>query len=199
VAAPSFDPVVGLARIMAGYPQPWFVSGGWAIDLFVGRVTRDHEDVEVGAFLPDQHVLHAYLAGWALHRIRNDAWEPWAQGDEIQLPEFQAQARSEADPLGQFDIFFNPLDGADWLSRRHEGLHVPARDVQQRSAGRDREPSGIPYLAPEIQLLYKAKYHRPKDDADFDVAFPLLETRRRAWLAEALARFHPADPWLARL
>jgi hypothetical protein len=199
VAAPSFDPVVGLARVMAGYTRPWFVSGGWAIDLFVGRVTRDHEDVEVGAFLCDQHELRAHLAGWSLHRIRNDAWEPWAEGDEIELPEFQAQARSKADPLGQFDIFFNPLDGTDWLSRRHEGLRVPARDVAQLSAGRDREPPGIPYLAPEIQLLYKAKYHRPKDDQDFDVALPLLEARRRPWLAETLAKFHPSDPWLTRL
>jgi hypothetical protein len=26
---------------------PWFVAGGWAIDLFLGTRTRDHEDLEI--------------------------------------------------------------------------------------------------------------------------------------------------------
>jgi hypothetical protein len=44
----AFEPIEAVARVMAGFPRPWFVSGGWAIDLFVGRVTREHEDLEVG-------------------------------------------------------------------------------------------------------------------------------------------------------
>ena len=84
----SFNPVVAVARVMRGYRHPWFVSGGWAIDLFVGRVTREHEDIEIGAFFPHQDALRRHLAGWELARIRNDAAEPWAAGDPIELPEF---------------------------------------------------------------------------------------------------------------
>ena len=43
-----FAAVVELDRVMTGFDRPWFVSGGWAIDLFVGRVTREHEDIEMG-------------------------------------------------------------------------------------------------------------------------------------------------------
>jgi hypothetical protein len=60
-------------------------------------------------------------------------------------------------------------------------------------------PGGVPYLAPEIQLLYKAKNHRPKDDADFDAAVGLLSATQRRWLREALAVHHPGDPWIGRL
>lgn len=196
---PAFDPVLALALVMSGYARPWFVSGGWAIDLFVGRVTREHEDVEVGAFHPDQAELRAHLAGWELQRIRGDTWQPWADDDLIELPDFQVKARSSTDRLGEFDVFFNPLGGTDWLSRRHAGLRVPAASIVAWSTGREAEPPGVPYLVPEIQLLYKAKYHRPKDDADFEVALPLLDSRGRSWLAEALGTFHPADAWLARL
>jgi hypothetical protein len=199
MASSSFAPVTGLMRVMAGYPHPWFVSGGWAIDLFVGRETRGHEDVEVGAFFADQVALRTHLVAWALYRIKDDAWHDWRADDPIELPEFQAQARSTTDPLGQFDIFLNPLDGPGWVSRRHADLRVPATDILAWSTGRDAEPPGLPYLVPEIQLLYKAKHHRPKDEAAFEVALPFLDRRQRAWLTEALARFHPADPWLARL
>ena len=27
---------------------PWYVAGGWAVDLHLGRPTREHEDLEIG-------------------------------------------------------------------------------------------------------------------------------------------------------
>jgi len=190
----SFEPVVAVAAVMAEFPNPWFVSGGWAIDLFVGRVTREHHDVEVGLFLPDQEAVRAHLRGWDLFRIREDAWEPWADGDVVALPEFQLQARAPEPGGRAFDLFLNPREGDEWVSRRHAGLRVPAAAIVEWSAGHGADPAGIPFLAPEIQLLYKAKYHRPKDDADFAVALPRLDGRRRAWLRAALEVHHPADP-----
>ncbi len=31
-------PIHAAAQLMATFPHPWFVSGGWAIDLVVNRV-----------------------------------------------------------------------------------------------------------------------------------------------------------------
>src|SRR5437867_13350030 len=68
----AFAPIERVARVMAGFPRPWFVSGGWAIELFVGRVTREHEDLEVGLFRRDQGALWAYLSGWELCKAQSD-------------------------------------------------------------------------------------------------------------------------------
>jgi hypothetical protein len=57
----------------------------------------------------------------------------------------------------------------------------------------------VSFLRPDVQLLYKAKYHRPKDNGDFENALPLMSEKQRRWLREALQQVHPADPWLARL
>ncbi len=58
---------------------------------------------------------------------------------------------------------------------------------------------GIPFLAPDIQLLYKAKHVRPKDQKDFERVLPLLDSKQRGWLAEQLRRFHPDGPWIAAI
>jgi hypothetical protein len=58
---------------------------------------------------------------------------------------------------------------------------------------------GIPYLAPEIQLLYKAKGLRPKDEADFAQTLPSLDGESRQWLAQSLALIHPGHAWLTEL
>jgi hypothetical protein len=195
----TFEPILALIDVMRGFEHPWFVSGGWAIDLFAGRITRHHEDVEVGAFFPHQAALRRHLQDWDLFRISDGTWEPWDEADEIALPEFQVQARSDHPRLPVFDVFLNPLDRDNWVSRRHPDLRVPGTAIVRRTPVRGPAPGGVPYLAPEIQLLYKAKYHRPKDDADFDVVVDHLAGKARTWLRQTLEVHHPNDPWIARL
>ena len=54
-------------------------------------------------------------------------------------------------------------------------------------------------LCAEIQLLYKAKSVRPRDQADFNQSVPALDATTREWLATALEIAHPGHAWVARL
>ncbi|HEX5939969.1 MAG TPA: hypothetical protein VFZ12_06380, partial [Dehalococcoidia bacterium] len=56
---------------------------------------------------------------------------------------------------------------------------------------------GIPYLRPEICLLFKAKAVRDKDRADFEAALPRMSHAQRAWLHTALERVHPDHDWIS--
>ena len=55
---------------------------------------------------------------------------------------------------------------------------------------------GITYLQPQIQLLYKAKGLRAKDQLDFDSTLPHLDEARRHWLRDSLQRTLPGHPWI---
>ena len=57
---------------------------------------------------------------------------------------------------------------------------------------------GIPYQAPETVLFMKAKHTRAKDEADFALTLPTLDTGARNWLAAAIELVHPGHPWLDR-
>lgn len=100
------------------------------------------------------------------------------------------------DPVsGQFlfDVFREPHDGGTWICRRDESLRLPYDAIIERTAG------GIPYLVPELVLLFKAKAARPKDQADFDGALPQLSRTRCDVLTGWLTRVHPGHPWLEKL
>lgn len=88
---------------------------------------------------------------------------------------------------------FDESSGGDWVSRRDPGIRRRIADI-----GRDGG-DGIRYLAPEIQLFYKAENPRWKDEVDFTAAVPLLTEARRQWLADALAHTFGAHPWRDRL
>jgi hypothetical protein len=193
----TFDRIGAVARVMADFPAPWFVSGGWAIDLFVGRVTREHEDLEVGLFRRDQAALYEYLSEWEREKVvfgpEGAAWAPWEAGERIELPLFQLRARREGGEPGEVEFFLNDTEGDEWICRRDARITRPVGEISGRSE------DGIPFIVPEIQLLYKAKWHREKDEHDFEIALGRLSPAQRAWLRAGLELIHPGDPWLAAL
>ena len=81
----------------------------------------------------------------------------------------------------------------DWVSRRNPGIRRPIAGIGKTST------NGIPYLAPEIQLFYKAKNLRPKDETDFTAVLPSLTREQRQWLSDAITRTHGDHPWRGRL
>jgi hypothetical protein len=83
------------------------------------------------------------------------------------------------------DVFREPWEEDTWVCRRDPSIRRPVTDAIER------DPNGIPYLAPEIVLLFKAKHAaRDKDAADFARVLPLLDVQRRQWLADALGVVH---------
>lgn len=90
-------------------------------------------------------------------------------------------------------LMLDESEGDEWVSRRTPQIRLPIERVGRTSA------SGIPYLAPEVQLFYKAKATRDKDETDFEAVLPLLEEGQRVWLAEAIKVIVPDHPWRRRL
>jgi hypothetical protein len=84
--------------------------------------------------------------------------------------------------------------GQDWRSQRDPRISRPIASLGRVTA------DGIPYLAPEIQLFYKAKAARRKDQADFAAVLPVLTTPQRQWLHDAITlAYDQRHPWRARL
>lgn len=47
---------------------PWWVAGGWAIDLIVGKQTRPHADIDVQFLRADQRAVQATLSSRSTDR-----------------------------------------------------------------------------------------------------------------------------------
>jgi len=194
MSAEPFSLIRAIAHLLASYPHPWWIAGGWAIDLFLGQVTREHHDLEIGVFREHQIALRNHLGGWSLSRCADGTWTKWDAGGWIGQPDFQMKAaRRDATP-NEFDLFLDDLVHGQWQCRRCPAILLPLDGFALKA-------SVVPvrFLRPEIQLLYKAKYHRPQDEHDFENAFPRMSDEQRCWLGDSLRLCYTDDPWLARL
>ena len=180
------------ARCMARYPKPWAIAGGWAIDLFLGRETRPHADVDIATLRPDQASLRDHLCDLTLEKVKDGTLTAWEAGEE--LPPGIHEIWATAPDGWQLELLLNDYDEEtkNWIYRRDSRVRRPLGDVL---CHRD----GVPYLTPEIVLLYKAKAPVLKDEADLQTVLPALTSNQRAWLAGALRVAHPGHPWVELL
>jgi len=196
----DFEPIRKLADVMDRYPHLWWVAGGWAIDLFVGRVTREHGDVEIGTFRSAQAALHAHLREtFELCKAVDGQWLAWPADETLVAPVFQIRAAGKRAPGGELQIFLDDVTRDVWTCRRHPAITLPFADVT--AVGRGSLKLGhVRYLRPEIQLLFKAKHsHLAKNEDDFLITAPLLTAHAAAWLRRALREAHPGHDWIDRI
>jgi hypothetical protein len=169
----------------------WAIAGGWAIDMFLGRVTRWHADVDVAVWRDEHQRLGDALPGWHFSVADAGQLRPWLPGTLIAPPLHELHAIS-ADRQSKVEFLLNERRDGSWLFRRKPEIRLALSSAI-------RQDGPLPHLAPEIVLLYKSKAPRATDEADFHNALPRLGNVAREWLTEALACVDTAHPWLATL
>jgi hypothetical protein len=192
----EWDPLVPteLKVLMEGFEPPWWVVGGHAIEAFTG-VRRVHEDIDLVVFADHVPQLRAQLGErfhlWSNHggtfRIIDE------EHPEPLHPLSQIWMREDAQSRWRVDCILNPSSEGRWQSR-HDGALVA--DLQEVTWV---HTDGIRYLNPEVQLLFKAKHARAKDELDLATTWPRLSSEQRSWLRDAVRTAYPDHAWNDRL
>lgn len=178
-----------LAARLRSLTVPWAVAAGWAIDLFLGGEPREHEDLEIIVNRSCFEAVRAALPELDWFAVGDGRVTPIDDAsDELH----QTWGWDRACGCWRIDVFREPWDEDTWVCRRDPAIRLPIADVIEYTS------DGIPYLAPEIVLLFKAKHAaRDKDAADLARTLPELAPERRRWLGDALRLVHPGHEWIS--
>ena len=179
----------GVAELLAGTSARWWLSGGVALERWLGRPIREHPNTDVSTTAHDLAALVENLpAGYSAWAPDDgDGVIPWAAAS----PDADLQpVRIHDDAAGAWVLQVNVEDGTDrvWVYRRDARLQLP----WERAV---LDVDGIPTGAPEVQLVFKALRPRPQDDLDKDAVLPELSDEARAWYERAILSIHPHSSW----
>lgn len=196
------------------------ICGGHAIDLFLESETRPHYDLDISAYWPDRNriILFMHELGWTVyeacgggmvHRITDITAQKLVKrnifcvkdgnthfhvtdcGDNMYKCEIQHIAQAALDYI---EFLFNTrIDNSFVYARNEQVSRAMERAVLYNGS--------IPYLAPELVLLYKSTdIGREGYQQDFDLALAKMSTESRAWLREALHACYPTGhQWEVKL
>jgi hypothetical protein len=202
-----FHGLLEIAEMLSRLDQPWYIAGGWAIDLYLQQQRRDHKDVDIAVFRQNQLAFQEYFLdrGWKLWKYIGDSVqvEPWSIGEELKLPDRGVLAEPRNATMPRIDILLSEIKGDSWYYHADSRITHPVRTLGIRS------DLGIRFFSPEIVLLFKARHvtmkepsdivHRENDERDFQAVRRLLTVEQRTWLAAALTLFYSNHPWLKYL
>ena len=190
---------------------PWAICGGFALDLFLGKEIRPHSDIDICVFEPDRRKILQYMLQnkWNVYEFRGQGklrpLDVYTESDpgrnlmclrgDCELVKFYP---CEEEPLLYHQFFHTGIKTFNYL----EFLFNTTSDdylVVNNKAGIKRELSKailyrdeIPYLAPEIALLYKSS--RPGNEEyqyDFEQTFPQMNDEQKSWFVQNLDVLYP--------
>lgn len=174
--------------------------GGYALDLFIGKPSRKHSDIDICSYEKDKSKITLLMkkSGWEIYEflgqgivhyinsiadcqsgrnlmcIRDDCeivrFYPCEKGKNYFLHEFFHNGMTSFNYL---EFLFNESDGKDFIY----GNNV-RRAMDKAILWRDN----IPFLAPELVLLYKSKDTRREENKyDYQITIPHMSEEQISW------------------
>ena len=172
--------------LLSTYGGRWWIAGGLALELHVGRSWRSHEDIDVGIVRGEAPTIVPALAGAGIEAFvaASGHLRPWdGRTLDEERHENNVWCREPGGPW-LLDLQIGSGDEDGWIYSRDPSIRAPWVTAVLRS-------NGVPYLAPEIQMLFKSTHLRERDDSDAREVIPALDPEARARLQEWLPEGHP--------
>jgi len=138
--------------------------------LYLNRVTRVHEDVDIVVLEKHRRELQIFL----LETVYRGSLHTTKQ-------------------VPHFDIYTLESDGDSCFLKEDKTISLPLAKIGYCNAG------DIPFLAPEAVLILKARNTSPKDEQDFSNVINHISASNRLWLKQVMLTCYPDHHWNEKL
>ena len=197
----SIQELFAVCSFLKDLPGAWWIGGGWAIDCWLGKQTREHEDIEICIWRTDLPIVYSYCPDWQYFTPIDNDWSLIPSGTLLDETQFMLQLLQTSATIVNvpnmpptFEFLLNDRVDDAWLVKDEPQVRMPLHLVYGLT------PLGVPAVMPELVLLHKAwTVERAKDDHDFNQICDQLQKEQRAWLTAHIVRTRPEHRWLPRL
>ncbi len=98
----------------ATWAAPWWVAGGWAIDMILGRQTREHGDLDLLVLRRDQACVREELLDWDVHAADPPgSLRPWPVGETLPPAVHDVWCRRTPRSAWAFQLMIDDTEGDD--------------------------------------------------------------------------------------
>lgn len=132
------------ARLLASAGVPWWLAGGWAIDLFVGHARRTHADLDIGCFREDVRGVFDAIADWEIHVSASGTLTRVERGAVLPHGAHTLWSRPPSSPCWVLELLIEEAEKDHWVYRRDGRIRRHRADIVAHTT------DGLCYVRPEI-------------------------------------------------
>ncbi|WP_268618517.1 nucleotidyltransferase domain-containing protein [Paenibacillus alginolyticus] len=177
---------------MKNFQMPWFISGGWVIDIALGKVTREHDDLDICIYREDANEALRYFEDWEIKVAvpGENRLVGFEQIGDLSLPRYCLHLFRDKDFV---EILLTERVEDKVLFRKNKNITMPINEFALKDC------EGRPFVNPVWQLLFKSLNPREKDIEDFNNYVINMNDQQKLWLADGLRIMKPDSVWLEKL
>lgn len=172
---------------------PWYVAGGWALDVWRDKQTRAHEDLEFVVLRDDVDHFRAILKELDFFTVKDGAIAYLPPSAPLPSDVWQLWGGDVRQGCWRVDLMIEQGTPALWVYKHDRTITLARPDAVRLSE------AGIPYLSPINVILFKARHLRDKDRMDFRLCLPELSIEEKEQLLVWLKELHPDHAWITDL
>ncbi|MFC6291141.1 hypothetical protein BHU61_06075 [Macrococcus epidermidis] len=167
--------IESLKQIMHDADFDWYLAGGIALDEFLGRKTRNHEDIDILVNFKYLERILDFFNNYKVYTARNGSLSLYALNN-IKSTDSLWIANDDKESF-IIEILLFEEEAGHWIYKRNAAVRKKIEDIYFVKYD-------MKIIQPEIQLLYKMNSSniREKDLDDYHNIYPVLEEKQRAWL-----------------
>lgn len=187
-------PADTINEVMQGADFFWCLAGGLAIERVVGESYRSHDDSDIVVLRPQLAAVQRYFDGWFLAAADPPGLlRRWDPGERLPWRVHDVWAHRADAKAWELQLMIQEADGDCWYYRRDDRVNGRIDDLATLV-------DGVPCLRMDLQLLYKSRGIRAKDDEDFLRLAPVLPHEQRQTLLDWLRLTNPnGHQWIEAL
>ena len=187
------------------------ICGGYAIDLFIGKKTRSHKDIDVAVYTKDRDKIIKFMLNnnWSvfepcgtdfLHKINAINDQKRIKSNIWCIKENNQHYKFTEKRNGMFSIEFdnfeqNKLDYIEFLFNKccnDYFYYSRNNDIKIKLDSCIMKSNNIPFLAPELVLLYKSTASDETEyTLDFNNSIKKMNINQLMWLKNSLKIMFP--------
>lgn len=190
---------------------PWAICGGFALDLFLEKELRIHSDIDICVFEKDREQILEYMLqnNWRVFEFRGGGKVCPLDGTlssevgrnfmctngECDIVKFYP---CEEEGLLWYEFFhtgmkeFNYLEFLFNVTNEEYFVFDQKHDIKREISKAVLFSNGIPYLAPEIVLLFKAsRSENAEYQYDFVQTYAHMNEEQKKWFGRNMDLLYP--------
>lgn len=157
----------------------WILAGGFALELFYGATYRPHGDIDIIIKRSQQRLLVNHFELGKIYIAYKGKLSPFSLNQLYEKPIQDIWILSYNNQSWCLQIMLVDEVDRQWVYKRNSAIKLPYEEIYF-------EKEEIKILKPEIQLLYKSKSIRAKDQLDFEMINEKLTIPAKEWLKNSL-------------
>lgn len=177
---------------MKSFQKPWYIAGGWAIDIELGEVTRKHKDLDICIFREDAAYALNYFQDWDIHVTipGENRLEPCKNIEDLKLPRYGLHLYKDNEFL---ELLLTDRAEEEIVFRKNNEVRMKMKEFGKGSATR-------PYVNPAWQLLFKSLSTRKEDEHDFKIYRDRIQDKSSMkWLRDSMITTNGNKEWIEEL